>query len=65
MVWSEILDALRAAGCDVSQSQVRWAITSGKIPRPPLDASLRFVFDEDHLNALRQLFTSKREATNG
>jgi len=46
----------------VSDSQVRWAINSGKIKRPPLDGSLRFVFNDEHLEQLKTLFEAKREA---
>jgi len=56
MCLRDLLDALRRDGVFVTEPQIRWAITSGKIERPPLDGSLRFDFGEHHLCQLRQLF---------
>lgn len=56
MCLRDLLDALRRDGVSVTEPQIRWAITSGKIERPPLDGSLRFNFGEQHLYQLRQLF---------
>jgi hypothetical protein len=56
MCLRDLLTALRGEGVAVTESQVRWAITSAKIDRPPLDGSLRFDFGQDHLEQLRRLF---------
>ncbi|MEI8371655.1 MAG: hypothetical protein WCJ35_02355 [Planctomycetota bacterium] len=62
MCFRDLQDELRRYGIDVTQSQIRWAITSGKIVRPPLDGSLRFVFGPEHVEQLRQIFAVKTEA---
>ena len=59
MVWKDLMTTLQRDGYRVTEPQIRWAISSGKISRPPLDASLRFVFGEQHLDQLRQLFKTK------
>ena len=46
-----------------TDGQIRWAINSGKIARPPLDGSLRFDFNEDHLSQLRAWLLQKDEVT--
>ena len=61
MVWKDVLHALRGEGFDVTESQVRWAITSGKVDRPPLDGSLRFIFTQEHLQQLKTLFSVEKE----
>ena len=56
MCMRDLLETLRRAGITVSESKVRWAITCGRIDRPPLDGSLRFVFDEHHVAQLKRVF---------
>jgi hypothetical protein len=58
MCFGDVLRALREGGLHLTTSQVRWAITSGKVSRPPLDGSLRFDFGEEHLAELRDHFAS-------
>jgi hypothetical protein len=58
MCFGDVLRALREGGLHLTTSQVRWAITSGKVSKPPLDGSLRFDFDEHHLAELRDYFAS-------
>lgn len=59
MCLKDLLAELQREGLTVSESQVRWAVVSGKITRPPLDGSLRFVFGEQHLDELRRIFGGK------
>jgi len=61
MCMRDLLVALRQEGLAVTETKIRWAITSEKITRPSLDGSLRFVFGEQHLEQLRQLFATKSE----
>ena len=56
MCLKDALAALRRGGLSISESQIRWAIVSGKVTRPPLDGSLRFVFGELQLEELKTLF---------
>ena len=58
MCFGDVLRALHEEGITVTTTQVRWAITSGKISRPPLDGSLRFDFGEHHLAELRDYFAT-------
>ena len=62
MCLRDLLAALRGEGLAVTETQIRWSITSGKIARPALDGSLRFNFGPEHLEQLRQLFPPKTEA---
>jgi hypothetical protein len=58
MCFGDVVRALHQDGLTVTTTQVRWAITSGKVSRPPLDGSLRFDFGEQHLAELRDHFRS-------
>lgn len=60
MCFSEVLYSLAANGVVVTPTQVRWAMVSGKVTRPPLDASLRFNFGPDHLQELVEHFNRKK-----
>ncbi len=60
MCFRDVLDALRAAGLNINGTQLRWAITSGKIARPPLDGSLRFDFSPQQVDELRNYFTRRK-----
>ncbi len=62
MVWKEIVTILREESFDVTEAQIRWALVSGKVDRPRLDASLRFEFELTHLDQLRRLFAAKQAA---
>ena len=59
MCFSEVLRELRQNSVQVNAVQLRWAITSGKISRPPLDASLRFDFSKQHVEDLLNHFRQK------
>lgn len=56
MCMSEFMEALWAKGLAITESQVRWAIRSGSIERPPRDGSLRFCFGPQHLRGFERLF---------
>jgi len=47
MCLAELITELRLAGVTASESQIRWAIKTGKISRPRLDGSQRFDFREE------------------
>lgn len=63
MCWNEILIVIREQCPGVTVAQIRWAISSGKIPRPPLDGSLRFNFDQTHLKRMVRYFTDRPTTT--
>jgi hypothetical protein len=58
MCFGDVVRELQQHGLAVTGTQVRWAITSGKVSRPPLDGSLRFDFGEQHLAELRDHFAA-------
>ena len=60
MCFGDVLVSLRRQGVSATPTQVRWAITSGKVSRPPLDGSLRFDFGADHLAELCGYFENRR-----
>jgi len=62
MCFSEVLKSLKQSGMEVSPMQIRWAITTGKVPRPPLDGSLRFNFSAQHLEKLRSYFGKSKSS---
>jgi hypothetical protein len=56
MCWRDLMARLGERGLTVTEAQVRWAIRTGKVARPPLDGSLRFDFGDEHLNQLVAYF---------
>jgi hypothetical protein len=60
MCLRDLLKHLKDEGISVSETQVRWAIISHKIDRPPLDGSLRFDFSEKHLRQIQELFDNSK-----
>jgi hypothetical protein len=56
MCMRDLLAVLRQRGLEVTETQIRWAIKSGKIARPPLDGSLRFDFGQQHLREILHHF---------
>lgn len=60
MCFKDLLVRLEDSGTFVTAAQVRWAFDSGKIPRPQLDGSLRYVFTEKHVTMLQGYFSTKK-----
>lgn len=60
MCLKDLLKRLRHEGVNVTEAQIRWAINSGNVTRPPLDGSLRFVFGEEHVVELRRWFERRK-----
>jgi hypothetical protein len=56
---SDVIHALRKHDLRVTVSQVRWAITSNKVSRPQLDGSLRFDFQQQHVDELLAYFSAR------
>lgn len=59
MCLREVLDELRRCGVEVTESQIRWAITTGKISRPRVDGSLRFDFQADNVAEIATHFADR------
>ena len=55
MCFRDLIHALNDEGIALTESQVRWALRTGRIQRPEMDGSLRFVFSQDHVEQLRKL----------
>ena len=49
MCLKELMDELRRAGTEVSETQIRWAIKTGKLSRPRIDGSHRFDFSFENV----------------
>jgi hypothetical protein len=58
----DFLQTLRADGVTLTEAQLRWAIATGKISRPPLDGSLRFDFGQHHVTEFVTYFRKKQRA---
>lgn len=63
MCFHEFMEAVRKRGITATEGQVRWAIRAGHISRPRLDGSLRFHFDERHVDEIATLARAKADAT--
>jgi len=57
---SDVITKLREQGLSTTATQIRWAINSGKISRPPLDASLRFDFGQRQVQELCDYFSQRQ-----
>ena len=60
MCFAEFLDELTRQGIDLTEMQVRWAIRTRKIDRPPRDGSGRYVYGPQHIEQLQQLYQKRR-----
>lgn len=60
MCLAELIAELRRAGVKASESQIRWAIKTGKISRPQLDGSHRFVFRAENVAEIATQFANRR-----
>lgn len=56
MCYRDFVRTLADQGVRVSEAQIRWAITSGKLSRPPMDGSLRYVFGAEHVDRAKEIF---------
>jgi hypothetical protein len=63
MCMRDLLKRLQSEGLTVSEARLRWAMSTGKVTRPPLDGSLRFDFGEEHVQEILAYLAS-REASS-
>jgi len=62
----DLMTALLAQGLEVTEAQIRWAIKTGKVSRPPVDGSLRFDYGEQHVREILAHFgVAARESSTG
>ena len=59
MVLSEFLLEVRTYGVSPSETQLRWAMKTGKLPRLRLDAAHRFDFSRDDVDRAVALFKAR------
>jgi hypothetical protein len=59
MCFRELMDLLHEKRIEATESQIRWAMKTGKVSRPPLDGSLRFNFGPQQVSELLALFKAK------
>ena len=59
MCFADLLQTLQAEGLTVNEYRIRTALRSGRLSRPRLDRSNRFVFEAQHLKQLRKLFSNQ------
>ncbi len=64
MCFRELLEELKRTGVSATESQIRWAIKTGKVNRPRVDGSLRFDFAEKDLADLAAYLTARREVAS-
>jgi hypothetical protein len=60
----ELRDELRRSGVNATESQIRWAIKTGKVARPRVDGSLRFDFTRDNAAELATYFAEREVASH-
>ena len=63
MCFGEAL-CVRDDNLTVSIMQLRWAIDSGKVARPAMDGTHKFVFGEADVDALRHYFQGRQRPHN-
>jgi hypothetical protein len=59
MCLRDLMAALRERGLEVTETQIRWAIKSKRLSRPPLDGSLRFDFGPQHVEEICAYFARR------
>ena len=59
MCFADLLQTLQAEGLGINEYKIRAALRSGRLARPRLDRSNRFVFEAHHLRQLRRLFSNQ------
>ncbi len=64
MVMSELLTALQAMGVETTEAKIRYAIATGKIPRPQMNGSLTFIFTDALVAEIATHFASPRKRVN-
>lgn len=63
MCFSELLDELRRSNITATEGQIRWAIKTGRVSKPRMNSSLRFVFEGENVAELVQYFGAREPAS--
>ncbi|MDB5388933.1 MAG: hypothetical protein JWM11_4579 [Planctomycetaceae bacterium] len=64
MLMSELLQAIRDSGISVTEGRVRFAIKSGKLPTPKMNAAHHFNFTPEDVDRAIRFFGIKQRAAN-
>jgi hypothetical protein len=64
MCFGDLMIELHRRGISVTESQVRWALKTGKVSRPKLDASLRFTFSPKNVGEIADHFRKQQTVTS-
>jgi len=59
MCFRDLLDELQRRDVRLTESQIRWAIRTGKVARPLVDGSLRFKFSDSNVDELADYFRGR------
>ena len=63
MCFSDLMHELERRGVKVTESQIRWAIRTGKVSKPLINGSLRYEFDDGNVEELVTYLRRRQEAT--
>jgi hypothetical protein len=63
MCFGDLMLELHRRGISVTESQVRWALKTGKVDRPKLDGSLRFSFSPANVVEIVDHFSEREPVT--
>ena len=63
MCFGDLMIELHRRRISVTESQVRWALKTGKVSRPKLDASLRFTFSSENVDEIADHFSEQEAVT--
>ena len=62
-VLSDVISQLRASGIvNANAPRVHYLIQMGRLPKPQLDSSNRFIFTQAHIDRLRELLAEMPSA---
>lgn len=61
MTRRQLIEAARAKGVPLQIYQLHNAIATGKIPQPPDDGSGRYVYGDEHLALVFEIFGKKKK----
>ena len=63
MCFSDLMRELERRGVAVTESQIRWAIRTGKVSKPPINGSLRYEFNVGNVEEL-VTYLRRRQGTS-
>ncbi len=64
MVMHEVIREAESRGVKIDPNQIRYAIGTGRIPRPPLNGMRVFEFSSEHVEKIVSYFSGPRVRRN-